>query len=809
MNYTVEVNREYISSKISKEKLMRILLKSYEKTVLRCWFLLTKIVMVSSLQSDAATDGENRIFILNPNRSEIMSSLTNEELAVYVLGLIIHELFHLFWTNVKYTVKVCTALKNGELAKEYPNLTKLCKLSPMAGYSIAFSFCNITEDAHINRKGKKNYPRYAFPLNYVYKRFNKLLRALKTITRPDGSINRLGVFMEYANYFAIRGLTPDLDGIPEDLKKICIRSRKPILDIIYEDESKTRTNASLAYLDKVISSLIDLSEQKGQDRKQQQSQIDSDAEQAQEMLDNEQSSSSSREREKPNTVPNEKLEKKDRKNEDKERGESSSESETEKSDSKAPSEAPSEAEPEEQGQREGGSSETSNSGETKEQTPFEESSQSGNSLSGQNSSETKEDQETGGGSGNGESEDAQTETSSAGSSSDETEPSGEENSETAEADDDAEADSEGSDDTDGLSDGETDTDDETEDGEEDDFDLSDYCDEDEPEDDDSSDDEAAEKSGFDRSAFLESIQEELEKEEREEQEQRKEENAETKNLLEKTRNSCPSTNFHRPVDTRPTRLKIKDSNGLTLLPETKATVKKYAAQVVRKVEQEVKTRTEGGVRTHLLGGRLNGHRVMDFVTKNNLDKYRLFDKSYEGEDGLSIAVEMLIDESGSMSGKNASNAVAVAAILHETCRRLQIPIRICSFNTETYLYCDFDEPCESTFEYRLCEYKANGGTDEAQALLLLEKSLFDRPEKYKYLFLISDGQPGFRSPCGAKTWLKEYQKYSIDKGIQFVACCTGYSSKAVAEIYDGPKIIFDEYDALAERLTREITRSII
>ena len=94
-------------------------------------------------------------------------------------------------------------------------------------------------------------------------------------------------------------------------------------------------------------------------------------------------------------------------------------------------------------------------------------------------------------------------------------------------------------------------------------------------------------------------------------------------------------------------------------------------------------------------------------------------------------------------------------------------------------------------------------------MLLLEKSLFERPEHFKYLFLVSDGQPGFYVDKGtAEEWLKGYQQYAINKGIQFIACCTGSSKKEVGAIYDGPKIVYDDYNELAKRVTKELIKAI-
>lgn len=254
--------------------------------------------------------------------------------------------------------------------------------------------------------------------------------------------------------------------------------------------------------------------------------------------------------------------------------------------------------------------------------------------------------------------------------------------------------------------------------------------------------------------------------------------------------------------------------------ETRSVLNRYVEQTVRKVSEEVKTRTEDGVIPFQFNGRFNSGRISDFVRKTGADRYRLFDRVTEGEDGLDIAVELLIDESGSMGGKE-DEVIAISFILHGICSKLGIPIRVASYDgSKTHVYAEFNAPLQQkSFEKRIMRYDPCGGTNEGQILRLFEKSFAERPEKCKYLFMITDGCPGgfiderrAEKELGVSStieWLRKYQLFLKKAyGIQMVACCTGGDAERVASIYTGAKIIFNNYQVLAKRLTEEFLRPL-
>lgn len=266
--------------------------------------------------------------------------------------------------------------------------------------------------------------------------------------------------------------------------------------------------------------------------------------------------------------------------------------------------------------------------------------------------------------------------------------------------------------------------------------------------------------------------------------------------------------------------KAIEAGSSELNPETRAVLNRYIDQTVRKVAEEVKTRTEDGVIPYQFNGRFNSSRISDFYRKSGADRFRLFDRLTEGDEGLDIAVELLIDESGSMSDKE-DEVIAISCILYGICHKLGIPIRVASYDgSKTNVYAEFDAPQQPrSFERRIVRYCPRGGTNEGQILRLFEKSFADRPERCKYLFMITDGCPGwFLDERRAKSeldvdsseeWLRKYQLFLKKAyGIQMVACCIGSDAQRVASIYTGAKIIFNNYQVLAKRLTEEFLRPL-
>lgn len=822
---TIEKNRKYFSG-VPRYKLLRVLLKTLQRIV-SMWFATVKVNLVGKLPADAATDGEKGIFILDPDYSETMDMLSSEELAVFMMGLTVHEMFHLFWTDLQYEKKILDLLEKGKL-KELSNLTRFCKNSKQAKRTLHF-FLNIFEDAHINRRGKKNFPRFAAPLNFVYKIYNRDMVKLDEMDFGNNKQNKLLIFMEFCNQFAIRSRNPEVDALEEDLKATLLKSRKGIMDVVYENDAHERVWSGLRLVESVIPDLVDLDD------------ADTDAEQANNyQFENQDSASDSKE--KPSSIPNKGLTKQEKQEEaqpsqkpeessDEEQAEPSEEDPQEEQDTSTEAGASEEsADPleEESDEVQSEASEAS----TGEGQPTEPEEFSDDDVQDTESEESMEDVQ------NTPTEEGDNDPSPASEESSDDEDSslpeeGEEENpspETEESSDNDEQTSEESEDSDGTeessgdraegsaeedtsepeesepSEAESQSEAETPDMGEN-FDMSEYMDEETSEDsgDEGGTGEAEEQ---ENSSFLDALEADIENDKLDDGAGEEEDTA--MDALEKSIKA--DSRFERASSVGSAKFRVKEAGYESLSPTVKTEVDKYATKVVRLVEKEVKTRTEGDYMTYQLSGRLNGGRVTNFCTKHGLDRYRLFDRKTEGEEGLDISVELLIDESGSMGfkgGFNGKNAVLVAAIIHETCKRLNIPVRICSFDDDTYIYCDFEEPCKATFEKRLCNYSPRGGTDEAQCLTRLERSFFDRPEKHKYLFLVSDGAPGFYVSEGtAESWLRDYQKYAIAKGVHFVACCTGDSAERVAAIYDGPKLIYNEYEQLARRLTNELIRPL-
>lgn len=184
-----------------------------------------------------------------------------------------------------------------------------------------------------------------------------------------------------------------------------------------------------------------------------------------------------------------------------------------------------------------------------------------------------------------------------------------------------------------------------------------------------------------------------------------------------------------------------------------------------------------------------------------------------------LAVGLLIDESGSMSGcDRCTYARAAAIILHDFCESLEIPIMVYGHSTdccngrnsvELFSYAEFDG-FDNDDKYRLMDISARGSNRDGAALRYVAECLVKRPESVKLLILISDGQPADTGYYGSaaeedlRGIKQEYQR----KGILFVAAAIGNDKQNIERIYGDSFLDITDLNQLPTKLTRVVKRHI-
>lgn len=229
----------------------------------------------------------------------------------------------------------------------------------------------------------------------------------------------------------------------------------------------------------------------------------------------------------------------------------------------------------------------------------------------------------------------------------------------------------------------------------------------------------------------------------------------------------------------------------------------------RAVKQKLKDYQQGAKLTNLYFGRR--------IDKNNLIRTdgKIFYNNRLPQDVPQLAVGILIDESGSMSGVRTQSARATAIILHDFCQGLNIPVNIVghtasSCNVHLYDYCEFDS-VDGNDKYRLMDVSARSCNRDGAGILYMCERLAKRPETQKVLFVISDGQPndtGYGGNAAREDMASIVAMYE-KKGVQTIACAIGDDKPNIKAIY-GEDRFFDisDLNELPHTMTKKIIQTL-
>lgn len=191
--------------------------------------------------------------------------------------------------------------------------------------------------------------------------------------------------------------------------------------------------------------------------------------------------------------------------------------------------------------------------------------------------------------------------------------------------------------------------------------------------------------------------------------------------------------------------------------------------------------------TRLMTARLSSPSLRYFERKAALPK------------SPSLSVAVLVDESGSMYGKNIEAAKAAAISLFEMCKALDIPYGVfghtCHDQTvEMTGYCMFGQE-DASDQYRLLDIRAREDNRDGAALRYTAELLSVQQTDRRLLIVISDGQPAAPGYYGdfAKRDIREVISRYERKGVRFLAAAIDKDKDAIQRIY-GPERFLDITD---------------
>ena len=232
-------------------------------------------------------------------------------------------------------------------------------------------------------------------------------------------------------------------------------------------------------------------------------------------------------------------------------------------------------------------------------------------------------------------------------------------------------------------------------------------------------------------------------------------------------------------------------------------------RVQSKLTDLLKDKREGGKQTKLLMGR----RINSRAFAQDDGKY--FYNNRLPEEKMNLAVALLVDESGSMSGSDRiTYARAASIVMYDFCRKLDIPVIVYGHTSygedvDMFAYAEFDA-IDNKDAYRMMDMSARSGNRDGAALRYVAERLMTRDEETKLLILISDGQPASSGYYGteAEADLRGIKREYTNKGVTMFSAAIGEDKENIERIYKDGFLDITDLQLLPMNLTRLISRYI-
>ena len=230
---------------------------------------------------------------------------------------------------------------------------------------------------------------------------------------------------------------------------------------------------------------------------------------------------------------------------------------------------------------------------------------------------------------------------------------------------------------------------------------------------------------------------------------------------------------------------------------------KLITQNLSKRIKDIKTYNEGGKNSGLSKGKLDKKNLYHY----KYDKNIFYNNTYKIRES-DLAFGILLDASGSMSGKAIEDGKITMIILHEVLKTLKINHCIATHTSYGYhdcrieKYVQFKENANYDFSkcYDLVNIRAHNGNCDSGALYFMEKELLRAKNKDKICLIFSDGEPTECTGGELRDQIKHMEKLGIKVigiGINFESIKDYYTDyangKNLKDMLDITANILQEY----------------
>lgn len=194
---------------------------------------------------------------------------------------------------------------------------------------------------------------------------------------------------------------------------------------------------------------------------------------------------------------------------------------------------------------------------------------------------------------------------------------------------------------------------------------------------------------------------------------------------------------------------------------------------------------------------------------------KIFKDRKQPKKEISLALSVLIDESGSMSGQRCRSARNASIVLAEMCEQLNVPYEVfghTALSGRVYLnnYKNFDS-LKKDDKYRLAQVEASFSNRDGAAILYATERLKQREEQNKLFIIISDGEPADIGYYGdeAKSDLKYIHSQLVSSGIDLIAAAIGCDKEVIHQIYGQSFLDVTNLETMPEIFARILKKKIV